>query len=105
MAKDKYITFRSDVETLQLFDDLMKADYSSRAEEARLVFSTGIKNRLLQIAIQKYRNNEISVGKAAEIAKISVPEMLLIMEEKNIKYNLDTDAVIDYIKKIKSAKQ
>lgn len=99
MVKANYITFRSDFSTLQQFRELLRFDVLQRAEEARLVFSLGIKNRRIQLALQKYRSKELTLEKAAEVADLSVYEMVELLQEKGIEYNLDKDSVKEYLQK------
>ena len=100
MVKEKYVTFRADSKTLQEFSELISLDALQKSEEARLVFNLGIKNRRLQLALEKYRNNKVSLEKAAEIAGLSVYEMIEVLQEKGIKYNLDEQSVREYLQKV-----
>ena len=46
------------------------------------------------LAVEKYRNNEVSLGKAAELAGLSVGQMITTLAEFGIKSKLEKE---DYL--------
>lgn len=59
-----------------------------RSSLVRKVLIEGIKRERLKFAIQKYIMKEISIERAAEIAKISIHELMLKLEELNVPSNI-----------------
>lgn len=53
----------------------------------------GLKERSLEVALQKYALGEVTLEWAAEIAGESVCEMAEVVRERKLSYNLDVDAV------------
>lgn len=54
------------------------------------------------LAIKKYRKEEISIGKAAEIAGVSISRMMDILKEFGVKSNLEQE---DYQKGLENLKK
>jgi len=50
-----------------------------------------------EIALEKYANGSISLGKAAEFTQLTTWEFLQILKERNIPINLTKDHVLDGI--------
>lgn len=56
----------------------------------------------LMLAIEKYKNGEASIEKAARIAGISISRMLDIMKEHGVAANLEEE---DYLKSLKTIRK
>ncbi|ODS38079.1 MAG: hypothetical protein A7316_08525 [Candidatus Altiarchaeales archaeon WOR_SM1_86-2] len=95
----EYIKIKPQEGVVKHFHQLLRYEERSEEDEAEFIFQIGMKQRLKEITIEKYRNKEITLEKAAEIANISVWEMAELLEEKGIPYNLDVDAVIESVNK------
>ncbi|MFB6088523.1 MAG: UPF0175 family protein [Candidatus Aenigmatarchaeota archaeon] len=93
MTKLKQIGFRTSKEIEQELTELAKMEKRSKSEEARIVLEKGLKERKKELAIEKYIQGEITLEKAAEIAGVSVWEMIEVLKERKISYNLDVEAV------------
>ena len=91
----EYVKIKPQESVMKHFSRLLSYENRSEEDEAGFIFQLGIKERLKDIALEKYRNKEITLEKASEIADVSVWEMLRLLEEKNIPYNLDVEAVIE----------
>ena len=92
-----YIKIKPREEIMKHFSQLLAYERRNEEDEAGLIFQIGIRERLKEIALEKYRNKEITLEKAAEIADVSVWEMMELLEERDIPYNLDVDAVIESV--------
>lgn len=56
----------------------------------------------LMLAIQRYQNHEISLGKAAEVAGISISEMIELLARFGLKANLEKE---EYIKSLENIRK
>ena len=50
-----------------------------------------MKNRPLDLVLKKYASKEISLGRAAELAKLSVSDFMMKAKEANIAINYTTE--------------
>ena len=91
----EYIKIKPQKSIMKDFSRLLAYENRNEEDEAGFVFQIGLKERLKNIALEKYRNKEITLEKASEIADVSIWEIVRLLEEKNIPYNLDVDAVIE----------
>ena len=58
-----------------------------KSEVLREVLGLGIKEKKLEIALDKYRKNNATAWKAAQIAGVSLSEFLDILTEKKIDFH------------------
>ena len=47
----------------------------------------GLKEKKLAVALEKYRKQEISIGKAAELADTPISRFMDILRERNVPFN------------------
>ncbi|MBS3171018.1 UPF0175 family protein [Candidatus Woesearchaeota archaeon] len=81
------VSVRISEEDLKKIKQISKYGKTSKSEVLREVLGLGIKNKKLEIALAKYRNEEISVGKAAELAEIPLTKFMNILVERNITFH------------------
>lgn len=98
MKKTELLTLRTMPKIEQKLKKLTELDIRSRPDEVRFVLELGIKERLKEVAVEKYMKKEVTLEKAAKIAEISVWEMVELLQSKKIPYNLDIDAIIEALK-------
>lgn len=75
-------------------DLLSELEGRSKADEIRLVLETGLEERRRIVALDKYRNQEVTLSRAAEMAALTIWEMAEAVHKANISYNLDVPALI-----------
>ncbi len=81
------ISVRIPEEELRKIEQISKQEKTSKSEVLREVLDLGIKNKKLEIALTKYRNEEVSVGKAAELAEIPLTKFMDILVERDITFH------------------
>lgn len=77
--------------------------YSSRSDVAKDAFRTLFERKAnLRIAgaVQLYKKGDISLGRAAEIASVTIEEFKDILKERNIKIEIDTSDIDEGAKEI-----
>lgn len=94
MEQTEHISFRTVPEVIKKLKKAVSFDKRSQVSEIRFIFEVGLKERLKEIAIEKYINNEVTLEEAADIAEVSIYEMIEILKEKKVPYNLDVGAVL-----------
>jgi len=84
------------------FDFVSKLSKQEKADISKTVRDLVYKGRVM-LAIEKYKNGEASLGKAAELAGFSVGDMMATLEQYGIKSNLEVDDYLDGLENLKKA--
>ncbi|MBI4452891.1 UPF0175 family protein [Candidatus Woesearchaeota archaeon] len=80
-------------EILEKSDRIAKEKLEDRSTVMRELLNLGLKQYLLQEAINQYTEGKISMGKAAELANVSVWKFLDEMKNKKIPIRYDLDDI------------
>lgn len=88
---------RLDQEDLGAIQEIAREESIDKSTAVRELVEKG----LLYVAIVKYKEGRISLGKAAEIAQVSLSEMIDILTDMGIESRLD---VADYLEGAKVGK-
>ena len=78
------ISVRIPEKELREIEQISKHKKTSKSEILRQVLEEGVKNKKLEIALEKYGNEEVTVSKAAKIADVPLTRFLDILVERNI---------------------
>ncbi len=94
VSSTSVISLRTDPDIVDELDQLSELEGRTKADEIRLVLETGLRERKRKVALEKYRNREVTLSRAAKMAGVTIWEMADTVNEANIAYNLDVAAVI-----------
>jgi len=83
----KTLSIRMDEENYEFLNRLAKEAKQDLSKAVREVVSRG---RIL-LAIERYKKGEASLGRAAELAGLSVGEMITVLGEYGVKSNLEEE--------------
>jgi predicted HTH domain antitoxin len=89
----KPISIRPTDEIEKKLEKLMKIEKTERSTLIRKVLTTGIDEELKKHALALFRDKKISLAKAAEIADISVREMMDLVKEKDIPLHITAEDI------------
>src|SRR5207237_10298386 len=93
----KTMSIRMDKESFEFVSRLSKQEKGDISKTVRdLVY----KGRVM-LAIEKYKNGEASLGKAAELAGLSVGDMMTTLEQYGGKNNLEVEDYLNGPDKLK----
>ena len=87
-------------EILEKSDRIAKEKLEDRSTVMRELLNLGLKQYLLQEALKQYTEGKISMGKAAELAEVSVWKFLDEMKDKKIPIRYDLDDIKKEIDRI-----
>lgn len=93
MKERPQVNIRLDRALLAEIDDLAQAERVDRSEIARRLLDAGLSTYRGEIALREYRRGGVTAWKAAEIAGVSLYEMLDRIHEAGVSYELDPDVV------------
>ena len=94
VSSTSVISLCTDPDIVDELDQLSELEGRTKADEIRLVLETGLRERKRKVALEKYRNREVTLSRAAKMAGVTIWEMADTVNEANIAYNLDVAAVI-----------
>ena len=87
----KQMNLRLEEDLIKEFEELAEEENLDRSALVRKILVEGLQRERLNFALQKYMLKEISIERAAEIAKISIHEIILKMSQLGITSNLTLD--------------
>ena len=93
----KTMSIRMDKESFEFVSRLSKQEKGDISKTVRdLVY----KGRVM-LAIERYKNGEASLGKAAELAGLSVGDMMTTLEQYGVKSNLEVEDYLEGLDNLK----
>lgn len=87
-------------EILEKSDKIAKDKLEDRSTVMRELLTLGLKQYLLQEALKEYTEGKVSMGKAAELANVSIWKFLDEMKDKKIPIRYDLDDIKREINRI-----
>ncbi|MBI2144695.1 UPF0175 family protein [Candidatus Woesearchaeota archaeon] len=81
------IAVRIEKKKLAEIKALSKEENRKNSEVLREALDIGLREKKLVMALEKYRKKEISIGKAAELADLSISKVMDVLRERNIPFN------------------
>ena len=88
---------RLDKKTLSEFEELAKEEHLDRAALVKKILLEGLHRERVNYAIQKYILKEISIERAAQIAKLSMYEFLAVLQELGISNNVSLETLKELV--------
>jgi len=95
-----YVTFRTQKDLLEDALSLAKSEGRNRSDTFRDIFKVGLAQKRQRLALEKYGRGEVSIGKAAEIAGVSIGEFVELLCEKKMELNLTAKDILEAAKTI-----
>ena len=93
MNKRHQVNIRLDDDLVDEIDRLADAEAIDRSEMARRLLGHGLADRWMRRALEEYRSGSVTAWRAAEIARVSLYEMLDRIHDEGIAYDLDPDVL------------
>lgn len=81
------VSVRIDAHDLKDINEISKLEKKTKSDVLREVLDKGIKEKKLEIALEKFRNNGASIGKAAGIAEMPLSQFMDVLVEKKIDFH------------------
>ena len=89
----KVISIRPTTEIERKLERLIGIDKAERSALIRRILDTGINEELKKRALELFSDKKVSLAKAAEIAGISVREMMDLIREKGISLHISIEDI------------
>ena len=92
------VSIRMDEENYSFLNKLAKEEKEDLSKAVREVVYKG----RVMLAIEKYKKSEASLGRAAELAGLTVGQMMTLLEEYGVESNLEKE---DYLKGLENLRR
>ena len=69
--------------------------HMDRSAVIRSIIDAGVRQKLIEYSLNQYMEKKVSLAKAAEIAEISIREMLDILNEKGIPLHISQKSIME----------
>ncbi len=89
----KIISIRPTEEIERKLERLIRIEKTERSALVRRILNIGLEEELKKHAIELFRDKKVSLAKAAEIADISVREMMDLIKEKGISLHISIEEI------------
>lgn len=83
------VTTRMSEGEVALLDRLVAIRGGSRSEVVRDAVRSCVRDELIEIALERYRNDEVGLRGAAELAGLTISEMMAAANDRDILSNYD----------------
>ncbi|MBI2598124.1 MAG: UPF0175 family protein [Candidatus Diapherotrites archaeon] len=101
--KTQLISARFEKEDTKKIEDVAKEEKTDKTSVLKKMVSMGLKQYQLEKAIKQYQEGKMSTAKAAEMAGISLWEMMDKLKEKNIANPLSEQEFKEGLKNLRKA--
>jgi len=83
------VTTRMSEEEIDLVERLAKARGESRSDAIRQALRRGAREELIRVALQRYQDGEVGMRGAAELAGLTIAEMMAEANDRGVLANYD----------------
>jgi predicted HTH domain antitoxin len=83
------VTTRMSEEEIDLVERLAKARGESRSDAIRQALRRGAREELIRVALQRYQEGEVGMRGAAELAGLTIAEMMAEANDRGVLANYD----------------
>ena len=95
----KTMSIRMDQENYDFLTEITKQERSDFSKAVRDLVTRG---RVL-LAVEKYKNGDASLGKAAQVAGLSVGQMMTLLAEFGVESRIEKDDYLQGLKNLTNA--
>ena len=106
MLSLKTVTVRLPPEVLEEIEGIAERERIDRSEIIRRLLDQALALRRIDEAVETYRNGKVTLWRAAEMAGVSLREMMNIINERKIELNYtieDLDRDMEYVRQRKNS--
>jgi len=93
------VAARVSKEMSDLITEISTEEKVDRSTVVRRLLDMGVRDWRIQTALDRYGQGSITLLKAAEVAGVSIYEMIGILEERRIPYRYDISDLEEYVKR------
>lgn len=91
------VTARLKTELLREIQEIAEEESIDRSSAIQRLLQIGLKEYRMEKALNLYRNGKVTLWKAAELAGVSLREMMEAIKARDIPYQYDLEALEEYV--------
>ncbi len=88
-SQNKHLSGRVHKRQVDQLDRISREEKIDRSTALRKVLDIGLEQYNKQKAVEEYRKGRVSIGRAAEIAGVSIAEFYKILEDEDVPLRID----------------
>lgn len=96
---NKHLSGRVNKHQIEELERISKEEGTDRSSVLRKVLDLGLGEYNKQKAVELYRKGKVSVGRAAEIAQVSIAEFYKILEDEDVPLRVDVKGIKEFLEK------
>jgi predicted HTH domain antitoxin len=85
----KHVTARVSADLYKKIERIQEEEQTDRSTAIKRLLERGVGDWQVETAVRRYREGTVSLGRAAEIADVSIWRFLDILEERGVEMNYD----------------
>lgn len=85
----KHVTARVSEDLYEKIEHIQEEEQTDRSTAIKRLLERGVGDWQIETAVRRYREGSVSIGRAAEIADVSIWRFLDILEERGVEMNYD----------------
>ena len=94
------VTARLKMELLKKIQEMAKEESIDRSSAIQRLLKIGLRKYRMEKALNLYRDGKVTLWKAAEIAGVSLREIMDAIKARDIPYQYDFEALEEYVDKL-----
>ena len=70
--------------------------YEENSDKSRIIrdlLATALKNKLFEVALEKYSKGEVSLGRAAELARLALADFMKLTAERKVSLHYSAESL------------
>lgn len=87
----RHVTARVPEELFEAIEEVREAEQTDRSTAVKRLLERGIEDWRVETAVRRYRDGEVSIGRATELAGVSRWRFLDILDDRGIEVNYTED--------------
>ena len=99
------VTARLRKELLKEVEEVAKEESVDRSSAIQRLLKIGLKEYKMKKALNLYRDGKVTLWKAAELAGVSLREIMEAIKARDIPYQFDLEALEEYVKELLSKRK
>lgn len=92
-SDNRHLTGRVNKHQIEELERISKEEETDRSSVLRKVLDLGLEEYNKQRAVEAYRKGRVSVGRASELAGVSIAKFYKILEDENIPIKIDVKGI------------
>jgi predicted HTH domain antitoxin len=95
------VTTRMDEDAIARVERLADALGVSRSDAIRIALEEGVRDELVRVALERYREGDVGMRGAAELAGVTIAEMMAEAQDRGVLSNLDPAELADDVEALR----